>query len=87
MLEVCERCIRPAIFSSAKRKSEEDAFVDRRNPAFLLVDRQFQPPIEVRGQTCFDALTCPNALHENDDVVGIPGEPVASLLKFPIQIV
>jgi len=62
MLEVREGGIRPPQLAPLEGETEEHAVVDLRHLALLLVDRQFELPVEVRGQTGFDTLARPFAL-------------------------
>ena len=87
MLEVIQCGIRPTQFAPAKREAEEFALLDRRHPALLLIDRQLQAPAKVRGKTGLDTLARSRGLDQNDEIVGIPGEPVTSPLQFPVQII
>ena len=61
--------------------------VDLCHLALLLVDRQFELPVEVRGQIGFDTLACPLALDQHHQVVGIAHEAMPPSFQFPIQIV
>jgi hypothetical protein len=79
VLEVCEGRNRPTQLSPVKLESEEGACVDRRHPTLVLVDRKPQLPVEVLGQTRHDALTGTNAFHQNNEIVGIAGKPVAPI--------
>jgi hypothetical protein len=87
VFEVREGGIRPTQFAPLEGKAEEYTLVDLRHLALLLVDRQFEPPIKVRGQIGFDTLACPFALDQHHQVVGITHETMPSPLQFPIQIV
>jgi len=61
--------------------------LDRRHPAFVLVHRQFQPPVQIRGKAGFDALARPFALDQDQKVVGLicqlRREAVLSCFQFP----
>ena len=65
ILEVLECRFRPTQFAPAKREPEEYACINRSNPTLLLVHRQLEPPIKIRGQTCLDALAGSFALDQD----------------------
>jgi len=87
VLEVGEGSIRPAQFLLPEGESQKDALLDLCHLALLLVDRQFELPAEVGGETGLDALAGPFALDQNHEVVGVPRKAVASPFQRPIQIV
>ena len=87
MLEVRECGIRPTQLVLLERESKEHAVVDLGHLALLLVDRQLEPSVEIRGETGLDALAGPYALDQNHQVVGVPRKAVSPSFQFPVQIV
>ena len=87
MLEVLEGRFRPTQLAFAEGESEKGAFVDRRNTALLLVDRQFEPPAEVCGDARLDALARPLTANQYQKVIGVARKAMAATLQFPIQII
>jgi hypothetical protein len=53
----------------------------------VLVHRQFEPPVQIRSQTRFDALACAFAPDQNQRIVGVSREAMSSAFQFPVQIV
>ena len=55
--------------------------------AFLLVDFELESLFKKPGDTGHDPLTRPATLHQDDEVIGIAGEAVASPLKFLVKLI
>ncbi|MFN0303427.1 MAG: hypothetical protein ACKVQU_24060 [Burkholderiales bacterium] len=81
MLEVRQCRIRPTQLAPSEGKAEEHAFVDRSDSTLGFIDRQVKPPIEVRGQIGLDALARAQALHENQQIVGVSREAMSASLQ------
>ena len=55
--------------------------------AFLLVDFELESLFKKPGDTGHDPLTRPTTLHQDDEVICIAGEAVASPLKFLVKLI
>lgn len=62
---------------------EELALLNPRDLALLLIDRQFELPVQIRAGAGFNALARAFALAQNQRVVGIPHEAVAASVPLP----
>ena len=81
MLEVREGPIRPTQFDAPEGEAQEHALIDRRHFALVFVDRQLEPPGEKSSDAAFDALACPLALDQDQQIVGITRGALCSLAR------
>lgn len=87
LFETHKSLVRPTDLGARKGKTEEGDLVGMSHLAFLLVDFEFESLFKKPGDTGHDPLTRPATFHQDDEVIGIAGEAVASPLKFLVQLI
>ena len=67
---------------TSEGKTKEGCLIRRDDPAFLLIDPEFESTFQEAFQASHDPFSRLAALHQNDEVVGIAGETMATFLKL-----
>ena len=86
-LKLIERLIRPTNFSSLKGKAKETALIRGRHPAFLFINLELELFLKKAPDAFHHSLSRTLAFYQDNEVVRIADEPVASFLKLLIQVI
>ena len=70
-----------------KGKTKEVGLVGRCHLAFILVDFKLELSFKEALNTCHHPFACPLRLHQDDKVVRIADEPVATAFEFLVQVI
>ena len=79
--------VRPEYFGSLEDEAKKADLVASGDRALVFVDRELEFEGQILSGTRHDPLASPLTLHENDEVVRVTDELVATLFKLFIQIV
>jgi len=80
--EFTEGLLRPVNLGPTEGETEKGSLICRDDTALLLVDPEFEMTFQEAFQASHDPFSRLAALHQNDEVVGIAGETMATFLKL-----
>ncbi|MPN33802.1 hypothetical protein SDC9_181294 [bioreactor metagenome] len=87
VLEGHQLLVQPADLAPVDGEAQEAAFAHSRHLAFGRVEFELQSSFQVARQTLHDPFSGSLAFDQNDHVVGVTGEAVASPFEFMIEFV
>ncbi len=85
--ELLVRLVGPEDFGSLEDEAKKANPVAFGNLALVFVDRELEPRGQIVPDAPHDPFAGTLALHQNDKVVGVPDELVATLLKLFVQLI
>ena len=87
VLKVVEGLIGPTQIAPSESKSEENHVMGATNSALLLVDDELELRRQVPRDARFDAVAGSFASHEDQKIIGVTREPVATSSEFTVEII
>ena len=85
--EFLVRLVRPEDFGSLEDEAKKADLVASGDLTLVFIDRELELVREIPPHAPHDPLSRTLALHENDEVVGVTDELVATALKLLVQVV
>jgi len=82
-----EGFLRPTDGASSESEAEEVGIIRSCHPAFLRIDLELERASQELLHALHDPLTRSWTLHQEDEVIRIADEPVATMLKLFVQVI
>ena len=77
----------PADAAPTEGEAEEGGLIGWRHPALFLVDPELESTLEKALNASHHPLPGPLTFHQDDEVVGVPGEMMTAALELFVQII